>query len=60
MGGRGLFDGILIIGPAVDVYFGLSDGSLKACLAAVLDQCRERFAKVEEREEVKMRGREQG
>lgn len=40
MGGRRLFDSVLIIGSAVDACSGLNDGTLKASLAAVIDQCR--------------------
>lgn len=54
MGGRELFDSILIIGYAVDACSGLNDGSLQASLVAVIDQCREKWR------EGKMRGRKGG
>ena len=56
MARRGLFDGVLIIGHAADAHSGLSDGSLKACLAAEFDRCRGKARK--KCREGKMRGRE--
>lgn len=54
---RLFFDSILIIGLAVNPHSGLSNGSLKASLAAVIDQCRVRL---QEWREGKMRRRGRG
>lgn len=51
MGWRELCDSVLILFQAVVVYSGVSGGCLKACLAAVIDQCRGRFARAEGRED---------
>lgn len=50
---EGTFDSVLVIGLAVDAHSGLSDGSLKASLVAVIDQCRGRLESGE-------RGRREG
>lgn len=55
MGGKGLFDGTVIIGLAADAHSGLSDGFLKASLAAVIDQ---RGGRLQKWREGRMRRRE--